>query len=131
MKNSNHSPGVRTRRALPVSITQVQASRLFHVAAPRRVLERLVRHPDHLVLSPDVLAQVDVVDWIVRFRERPGATWAVNPGLLQRGNELVLLTGIAAHGVQTGGQQQTGVIALYGIDVGVALVCLRVGFAKG
>src|ERR1700687_324959 len=108
MKNSNHSPGVSSRRALPVSISRVQASRLFHVAAPRRVLERLVRHPDHLVLGPDDLAQVDVLDWIVRFGERPGASWAVDPGLLQRGNELVLLARIAADGVEAGSQQQTG-----------------------
>src|SRR6266849_7305358 len=92
-------PLVRTQRALPVSISQTsspvgkstarQPSRLFHAAAPRRILKRLVRHSDHLVLRPDDLALVDVLDRIVRLGEGPDSSWAVDPGLLQCGNELV------------------------------------------
>src|SRR5260370_34747768 len=139
MKNSNTSPWSE-RRALTASVSQVSSPAgkstarqplcLFHVAAPRWILERLVGYSNHLVLRPHDLAQVDVLDRIVRFGERPGASWTVDPRLLERGDELVLLARIAADGVQAASQQQTGVIALDGVDVCVALVSLRVGFAK-
>src|SRR5258708_12953010 len=132
MKNSNHSPWSE-RRALPASVSQVSSPAgkstarqplcLFHVAAPRWILERLVGYSNHLVLRPHDLAQVDVLDRIVRFGERPGASWTVDPRLLERGDELVLLARIAAHGVQPANHHHPGALALPPRDPCVLLFC--------
>src|SRR5215813_11638961 len=99
-------------------------SRLLHVAAASRILERFLSYPDHLVLVAHDFAQVNILDRIVRLGQRPRATWTFDVRFLERGDQFILLGDITTDGVQTGAQQNTGVVALYRIHIRFALVCL-------
>src|SRR5262252_4374674 len=105
MKNSIRSL-ISARRALRASTAlgstyeggsaAIRRSRLLHAAAARRVLERLVRNAGHLVLGADDFAQIDVLNWIVRFGQGPGTSRAVDVSLFQSGNQLALFVNVAA-----------------------------------
>src|SRR6266567_139846 len=92
-----------------------------HLAAARGIGERLGGDAHVLVLEPLGLAQIDVLDRVVRLGERELAARTVDGRLLHGGDQGVACTDIALDGAETGDQELAGVVALHGVDVGVAV----------
>ena len=85
---------------------------------------------DEFVFTADDFAQINILDRIVRFRHRPGAARAVDLGLLHGGDHFLALADVAFHGVEPGGEQQAGIVALHGVDVRVERVSFIVSGAE-
>src|SRR5579864_645217 len=93
----------------------------------RIVVQRLHRDAPVLVLDADHLAQVHVLHRVVGLRQVPIAARAVHRYLFHGGDQLLLPRDIAVDRLQAGSEQESGVVALDGVDVGLELVGLRVG----
>src|SRR5579864_7064069 len=93
---------------------------LSHLAASRGIGQRLYGDADEAVLEPLNPAQIDVLHRIMRFRQRELAARAIDLGLRHRGNQLFASPDIALHRGKASEQQLPGIIALHGVDIGVA-----------
>src|SRR5262245_5052590 len=100
------------------------------LAARARVGEVLHRDAHHLVLAALGLAQVDVLRDVLRRRHADGPARAVDLGGAQRLVEVGLVLDLTLHGLQADGQKLRGVVALYGIDVGLAPGLVAEGLAE-
>src|SRR5262245_9601891 len=105
------------------------ASRL-HFTSPRRIGEGFVRDADELVFAADDFAQVNILNRIMRFRHRPGAARTIDFGLLHSGSYFFALANIAFDSVEPGSEQQTGIVALHGVDVGSESVSFIISAAE-
>ena len=60
---------------------------------------------DIAVFFTDDFAEIDVLDWIVRFRHSPGTARAVDLGLFHGSDHFLALSDIAFNRVDSGGEQ--------------------------
>ena len=89
-----------------------------------------MRDADEFVLTADDFAQINVLNRIVRFRHRPGAARTVDLGLLHGGGYFLAIANIAFDCVEPGSEQQTGIVALHGVDVGSERVSFIISAAE-
>src|SRR4029077_7394950 len=113
------SPSGRGWRRLEPSAAWLTRSR--HLAAARGIGERLHGDAGVLVLQALDLAQIDVLDRVVRLGERELASWTVDRGLLHGGDESIPRADIALDGAKPGDQELSGVVALHRVDIGLAV----------
>src|SRR5437660_1389577 len=105
--------------------------RSLKLAAPRRIGQVLDRDADDLVLLAFDLAQVDVVDRVVRLGECQRPARAVELRRFHRLHELRALGGVALDRIHPGDEELGRVVTSDGVDIGLALVRLHVRGSKG
>ena len=99
----------------------VLATRLGQFAARARVGEVLDNDADHLVLAALCLAQIDVLRDVLRRRHGYRPARRFDFGSAQRLVEVGFVLDVALGGRQTNGEELRRVVALHGVDVGIAV----------
>src|SRR3954466_7122942 len=96
-------------------------SRLYATASCR-IFQRLPRYADHLVIALLHLAQINILNRVVRLGHFPLAAGTVDDSAFHGGNNGLLVGDVSFYFIQRLSQQQTGVKTLDSVDVGLGLI---------
>src|SRR5262245_55526882 len=120
-----------TKAGPPLWRTGTVSSRLGQLAAGTGIRQIFGGNADHLVLAALGPTQVDVLRDVLGWRHGDGAAGAVEFGGAQGFIEICLVLDVALDGLETEGEQLGGIVALYGVDIGLAPGFVLEGLAEG
>src|SRR5262245_25637929 len=112
LPNERGPPDGPTQEGPPVSSHQP--------AAGARIGQVLGRDAHDLVLPAFGSAQIDVLRDVLRRRHGDGSARGIDLGRPQRLIEIGFVLDVAADRLESQGQQLAGIVALHGVDIGIA-----------
>src|SRR5262245_47720910 len=126
------SRGRRSTKAGPrLWRTGTVSSRLGQLATGTGIRQIFGGNADHLVLAALGPTQVDVLRDVLRRRHGDGAARALELGGAQGFKEIGLVLDVALDGLEPEGEQLGGIVALYGVDIGLTPGLVLEGLAEG